>query len=551
MTFLFPNQIKRYVVFIFAFTMCFVAFSNNKSNYFDVDEVFSKIDFKSTYYPKEAKAELDTMLLSTSESEFNKYEGYVDYIKAQMLYFKLNNDSSLIYVEKAISIFTITENSKWLAKCELLLGQIAEVTGLYEQAKINYYNVISLLSYELNSDDVGFAYVAISRCKKALEEDYEEDLSRGVTLLAKSSFEEIRLFGSFMGQLFDLAQKDVPSNLLIVAESYLKLNLYERAANVYKFIASSYLAQQEYDSAHVYCDKALGLCEEKNIGNLIIPALYQFKGVLYFKQESFNVSEFYFTKSIALYEKYNLYNRMIYAYDYLHQIDVARNNYSKAYQDLIEYQTLLQKTTSYEKIRLAKVLEVNNKVELMKRLVSQLKLEKKASEFMLYLVVFITIVILGGVGIYIYIYQKNKKARIEELNKEFHNLLIGIGEKQLLEHRLNKKVKEVSVSKSIDLHVIPPGSADIADSFDSCYFETINLFTSSFPQLTQTEVRYAVMVCLKLPMEVIAKVQNVQPASIRKAKQRIRIKLKIEDNLENYLQEFREKLILTLSKKNS
>jgi tetratricopeptide (TPR) repeat protein len=525
-----------------------VCFSQRDYDNVDVDELFSVLDFKSAYYPEEAKMDLDSLLKHTSEVQFDSYVGYVDYMKAQFLFLDLDLDSSLVYLEKAISIFTVAENKNWLCKSQFLLGQIAETTGLYEQAKINYYESIALNSND--SDYLGFAYVGLARCKQILEESFSEELELGVHVLKSSAKKEVRLYGDFMNQLFDLKSTTVPDKLSKIALEYFNLGLYERSAGVYKVIASSYFAQMEIDSAHVYCDKAIELCEQKRVGDFILPALYQFKGVLYFQQELYNVAEVYLARSVELYKSHNQNNRLLYTYSYLHQINKAKKNFSKAYDDLKEYQHLLNETTSYEKIRMAKVLEINNKVDVMKSQLAQLKIEKKASEFMLYLVLVVTIVILAGVGIFFYLYQKNKRKKIDELNKEFQNMLIGIGEKQLLEHRLNKNVsREVIVgSNSISSeHVDLMGESDNVDDFDTCYTETISLFTTSFPQLTRTEVRYAVMICLRLPVEVIAKVQNVQPASIRKAKQRIRTKLNIGDNLEEYLQEFREKKIADLA----
>lgn len=514
----------------------------------NMDKIFSSIDFKIVYYPNEAHEELDSLKRSFGITDRKNYQGYLDYISAQLLFSSLDVDSSLVKIELAISFFTRLENKRWLTKSQFFLGRIAETSGLMEQAKINYYKAISLASNNENREK-GFSYLGIARCKRELEEPFEEEFRSGILLLGKSKKEEIRLYARFMSQLFDLSSSESPSVLNTVAFRYLRLGLFEYAVNVYKVIANSFNAQEQYDSAHYYCDKAMDICESHEVGKLIIPALYQSKGFLYYKQKNYGVAETYFRRSLDLYKTNNQSSRMLYTYKYLHKIDVAKGNYSKSYDDLNEYLKLTLETSSIEKVRLAKVLEINNKVDLMKSQLVQLKIEKKASEFMLYLVVVITIVIIGGLGIYIYLYQKHRKAKIEEINKEFHNLLIGIGEKKLLEHRLNKGVKrkdddEIPLQTLSSLLV---EEGDLGDSFDNCYMETINLFTDAFPQLTKTEIRYSVMICLKLPMEIIAKVQNVQISSIRKAKQRIRIKLKVSDNLEVFLQEVREKQISDLA----
>ncbi len=515
----------------------------------DMDHVFSKIDFNSIYYPIKAKEQLDSVKRAFSSEQSLMYNGYLDYIHAQFLYNEMKVDSSLHFVEKAISYFASKEDKIWLSRCQFLLANIAETTGLYEQAKINCYEAIKL-GEGLDETIVGVAYLAVARCKMALSEEFESEVIEGVSILKQNKNFEVRMYADFMEQYFRLKELDVPEKLNLLATKYLEKDMYDRAVNVYKLIASSYHSQVQYDSAHVYCDRAIDISEEDDVGHLILPALYQFKGVLYFKQQKYNIADVYFSKSLELYKEYNQSNRMLYTYNYLHQIDIAKSNYRQAYFNLQEYIDLVEKTTSSEKIRMAKVLEINNKVDLMKSQLVQLKVEKKASEFMLYLVLVITVVVLAGVGVYVYLYQKSRKAKIEELNKEFHNLLIGIGEKQLLEHRLIASTHTTEITKRQEPKVFVSNGVedgDISGNFDSCYMETINLFTGSFPQLTKTEVRYAVMICLKLPIEVISKVQNVQPASIRKAKQRIRAKLNVDDNLGDFLQEFREKQISDLA----
>ncbi|SMO54053.1 hypothetical protein SAMN06265379_102359 [Saccharicrinis carchari] len=535
-------------LFVFLSAIAFASYGQQSDNEV-VLNAFSEMDFNTVYYPQKASLQLDSIINSFNNSEKLTYKGHIEYIRAQLFYNQMEVDSSLYYVEDAISYFTDEEDKEWLARCQFLLGRIAETTGLYEQAKINYYETIKL-SETSEERMVGFAYIAVARCMMTLSEDYEAEVIKGVEILKESPHEEVQLYADFMEQYFRLMEPDTPGKLNVIANKYLDKKVYNRAVNVYKIVASSYHAQQEYDSAHLYCDKAIQISEEYNVGHLILPALYQFKGVLYFKQKKYKTANDFFDMSLDLYAKFNQHNRMLYTYNYLHQIDLAQNDYKKAYSNLHKYIDLVEKTTSSEKIRMAKVLEINNKVGLMKGQLAQMKIEKKASEFMLYLVLLITAVILVGVAIYVYLYQKNKKAKIEELNKEFHNLLIGIGEKQLLEHRLStpSQSKKRSTSRlTKELNVNGMSEEDLSDNFDSCYMETIGLLTGAFPQLTRTEVRYAVMICLKLPMEVISKVQNVQPASIRKAKQRIRTKLNVSCNLDIYLQQHLEKLLADLA----
>ncbi len=338
-----------------------------------------------------------------------------------------------------------------------------------------------------------------------------------------------------------IEDKSVPNILMRIANQYENLGLEERVVSIYKLIASSYKASQNYDSAHFYCDKSIFICKNYNVASEMLPALYQLKGVLYYNGGNYEDAKTFFLRSLKLYNETNQQGRSIYALDYLHDIFVKENNYVKAYFYLKKYQYLIKKKSSEEKINLAKVLEINNKVVLLHEQLAKLK----ANELFFYLVILFFVVIIVGFIVYFRHYQKRKKQMVDGLNKEFHNLLMGIGEKQLLENRLtlhNHKKVEIEFEKNQIL------DGNLGQSFDNCYMETINMFKESFPTLTKTEVRYAVMLCLKLPVEIIAKVQNVQPSSIRKAKQRIRTKLEVSDNLEQYLQDYREKQISNISR---
>ncbi len=542
--FLALNKIFLYLWSLITLIFVFSRSLNAQDEIDIIDSAFQEIEFDAKYYPKIVKNQLDSLILSIPEDKYLNYRGYVDLINAITLDKDMESDSALHYLESALSFFTFNENKVWLGKCYLHLGELEELSGLYEQAKINFYEVISLYG-ENKSDDVGLAYLGLGRCKKVLHEDLEDELQMGISILENSDKIEYSLYAQLMSAFFNLQDVETTGKLKFIAKEYQGLNLQNRVVTIYKLIASSFQGQQNYDSAHYYCDKAISLCQESFVADEMIPALYQFKGFLFYNQKMYEKAKLYLLESLGLYDSYNQTSRSKYALNILHQISHKEGDFKTAYKYLIRYQRIVEEQSSEEKIKLAKIMEINNKVDLLKSQLARLKVEKKASVFVLYLIIVIAIVILGSVGVYFYNYQKQKLQTIKELNKEFNNLLIGIGEKQLLEHRLGQKSRK-KVAQVFEKSQTPDG--DIGQSFDHCYMETINMFTNNFPQLTKTEVRYAVMLCLKLPAEVIAKVQNVQPSSIRKAKQRIRTKLEIADNLEQYLQEFREKQMSNLSK---
>ncbi len=541
------ERIKKVVLFVLVFFVMSIFVMNAQGKGQNRETTFCSVEFNSHYYPQKAQRQIDSLKVNIPKDQISNYQGYFDLIHAQLMSQTSGADSVLNYMESAISFFTLHKNDLWLARCYFHMGEIAEVSGMFEQAKINFYDVISLIGNQ-HSEVVGLAYLGVGRCKNALQEKVDDEFSIGISVLEKSNRLEYRLYAEVMKAYKKLKDKDTPTNLLPIAKVYDDLGLLKRVVSTYKLIASSYKAQQKYDSAHYYCDKAISVCEYYKIGNQFLPALYQFKGVLYYSQKYYTDAKVFLLKSLDLYNENNQQNRSVYALNYLHEISYLENDYEKAYEYLSKYQYLNEKEASSEKVNQAKVLEINNKVSLLRRRLAKLKADRRASELFFYLIIIFITAVLGVVILYFINYQKRKKKLIDELNKEFNNLLMGIGEKQLLEHRLSIQNQQ-KVQMAFEKNQIP--ESDLGHSFDSCYMETINMFTESFPSLTKTEVRYAVMLCLKLPVEIIAKIQNVQPSSIRKAKQRIRTKLDISDNLDQYLQNYREKQISEVERRKN
>ena len=77
--------------------------------------------------------------------------------------------------------------------------------------------------------------------------------------------------------------------------------------------------------------------------------------------------------------------------------------------------------------------------------------------------------------------------------------------------------------------------------FVDCIFKNFYIFAAPITSYTRVITSYSIHYTKLYE-------QNVQPSSIRKAKQRIRAKLNVESNIEDYLQEYREKQIKDMTK---
>lgn len=495
------------------------------------DLVLHQIEEQIYYYPHLIKTQIDSLetLLYTDDS--HPHLGQIAYLCGFMAYHKGEMDSALVYLEKALITWTQQEELLGQAKCHLLLGWIAEGAGFWEQAKGDYCKTIQL-TQATNCKETGLAYLGIARCKQILKEPVQDEFERGISCLRATGKKEFALYADFSGFMFGKKNEEEANYLKSVAKDYLHLKLRNKASSVYKLLARYYMDQGQIDAAHKQIDKAIVVYNDVFPRSSLMPGLLQFKGMLFFLQKDFEQARHLLQESIDGYAGLGKENLTYYGYNYLYQIDTLQGNY----QGALHYQTktfdCFKETQRKEKQLMAKVAEVDVKVLLMRQTIDRLEYSNSmniilySSAFGLILLVLLIIfqLIRGR--------HRNEQRREQERTRQFQNLLVGLGEKRLFQQRIAESSEVISSD--------PVLSASLSDDFSTCYIETIREFGKSFSQLSDTEIRYAVMFALNLSVDVITEIQNVQIAAIRKVKQRIRQKLELDNDrsLELYFQQF-------------
>jgi len=489
----------------------------------DKRDLFIEVEDLMFYYPHEAESKLESLFQYPNlkkSAKINLLQGFLYYQKGDI-------DSAIIKIQIAQKKFIIERNNDGEGKCHFILGLIAESIGQWEQAKINYYSATKLISN--NHTYTALSNYGIARCKKYLNEDYNNYLEKGGKITASLKIKELTLYSEYLNIILNknFERNDI-YKLYQIVDQYNCLDLKNNAAGVYRSIALKYKIYNELDSAIICLDKGITICSKTFPSISVLPTLYQTKGITYYKKNEKDSAQFYFKKAQQYYNEYHLYDRQYYAYTYLRRIAYDNNNYKEAYY-LLDKALIAEKSSkTITKARTAKLMEISSDVY---ELQNQLSKQRNHKYLILTLLAFIIAILLFILRL---TKDKNNK-RLETIrnkNVELNKLIVSINEKVLMQKRYGIVNQEKAELKSKET---------LMDKFDNCYQETIYFLLNKFNILTPNECRYALLFGLGYTDETICSIQNIQKSAIRKARQRIRNKLNFENDI-NLNEYFRSKI---------
>lgn len=517
----------RWAVFVSAILVFISCDLEKQSTTGSIESALDHIDIKMYYYPQKAELMLDSLINTFDSQDLEDYKGQIGFLKGHLNYRKGELDNSLAAIQDAHLVLTKDQNNEWLAKCQLVMGWIAEFSGYWEQAKVNYYEVISLET-ENQSKEWSLAYLGIGRCKQYLSEDFAAEVKQGVRLLKAYDLSEFRLFARFSetNQLMDGEEK--VTSFQALAEDYLLEGMKVQTKACYKQLSIYYSQNKQFDSALNYVNKALELSDNNYNGVSLNPALLQIKGFIYLKQQNPILARKYLEESKQLCEQYKQDFILFYIYNGLYLIEKVSKNYYGAILLQEKAYVVKERYKQKSKERLAIISETTYNNKILASNILQLKSERAFIQ-LISVSAFLLLLMLA----YILFYRfKKKQEQKQELvlgkNNELQKLLVGIGEKRYMEEKLGI------------INLTNPDGNTTQYDIDSCYPETIQRIASSFPKLSKNESRYAMMFALGISADVIAEIQNVETESIRKTKQRIRKKIDLNRSVkvEEFFQDF-------------
>ncbi|TRX66407.1 hypothetical protein [Carboxylicivirga sp. M1479] len=486
----------------------------------NVSAQIADIESQLYYYPELAEKKLIKLNQKISIAQKNKYKNEIQLLDAFLFYQKGKPDSALITIKETLTEFIINDNSEGQAKCHLIMAWISEGVGYWEQAIVNYYKCINFL------DDrpciySGIANIGIARCNGYLKKDYTITLNKGVKQLKEYGSYPHQLFAEYsFWSILKSKESGTIQKLKSIADNYIKLNLNNKAANIYRRIGHLFQQKEELDSAEYYVDKALSALDDDFVGIAKEPGILQLKGALRYLQNDIEGAENYLYLSIESYDKYGLHEKKYYPYKLLCRIDTINNNYNQAFEHLskaTKYQNLF---TSKQKQRLALVLEISAEVDTLKEDITTLKWQRTTIS----LIAIIGFLLSTLLVYYLINLYKKRQRKIRAKNRELQALVVGMNEKILMQKRLGVEVETIPKSKVT--------IKTISTHFDICYRETYQTFLSDYQQLSKADARYALMFALGMSTDAICQIQSVQKSTVRKAKFRIREKLNLDTEVD-------------------
>lgn len=500
-----------------------------------VEEELIEISELIRYYPKKQLARLDSLKAFAMDNDTIHYLGHIHTIYGFYNYINYNIDEALDNFNNAIIWFTEKESEEygvWNAKCYLGLGLIAENVKNMQRAKFNYLKAISYIHPEDSYEDYGIATIGIGRINRLLNEPYKERIQSGVLICAKSSHLPYRLYARYINISY-FHKSHLEDSLNVIANKYKENLLFSRASGAYFQIASHFkIEKKQFSKALNYSDSALLYINKASNRKHNLPTCYLEKASIILHQYKLNEAKEQLLYALELYKKYEQHNNQFLVYNYLHQLEKRFGSADLAYEYLQKDIDLRINSLYKQNVWQIRILEINETVSELEQEIASLNHRKKILTFSLLFISVILILIIYYVTQNLKRKSKAQRLQVEEDKQELQNLLLLAQEKKEFVHRLN----EITEDK-IELHST---NVNHANRFDFCYSELILKLRNNFPALNETDIKYAVMFGLGLENTLIAQIQGVNIASIRKSRQRIRNKLNldIETKIDDFFKQF-------------
>jgi tetratricopeptide (TPR) repeat protein len=490
------------------------------------EEELLNIEEKLYFYPAQGEELLHIFIDRYQNDTLNDYQGHIYFLQGLLAYEKAETDSAITCLGNALVLFMEKDNKLYQAKSEIVLGWIYEKIGCYVEAKLNYLKVIDLVD-ENSARELGMAHLGLVRCKRALKEPVESE-NEGIDLLKSLHKKEYALYADFISCLINQTDKDITSKLKRIASSYAKLGMERNVASAYKSIAFSYINKRQLDSALIYIEKAHPLCNSEYPIISLAPALIQAKGYIYLLKEEYETARVYLNESLTLSENLNQPYTKQFIYECLFRIDTLEGNYKEGIRTLLLAQDNKELNLNQSKQYITKVMEVSANINVIKEDIVRLKNKRKVTILLfitLIIVVFLILTILWLVDI-----KKKQKIIIEErgIKLGLSYLIYNLSEINILTRFYT--LTEEEKSKFINLN----------DQFEIAYARSITKMRKLFTNLSNSEIRYAVLFAMNLSDELIAKIRNVNLDSVQKTKRRLREKIGLEKgaDLKEYFRGF-------------
>jgi len=335
----------------------------------------------------------------------------------------------------------------------------------------------------------------------------------------------------------------------------------------YNQLAFIHIDNQEFDKAIPYFETAISYIDV-NKNQKYLASIYLNLADCYKDLKKYSLSLTYFDKALLIAEEtdQNYIKNIILKNSSIlqNQLHNAQNAYDLLYESSLIEQELFSKEKAEEISKIEIQYKTREKEDQIKRLKleSNIQLAKKNVTYLILTIIIITLFLI----IYL-IYLKLKNIKIELLGKEIElkNQIQKIVNQKYFSIN-NPQINTLSSNNDEDCDEIEINLLDLDDKFNNqiendllnskiitnedwenfkkqfslIHKGYINKLRHKFPEITAAEERLFILLKIKLNNSEIAFMLGISVDSVKKTRQRLRKKLKINknDNLENFIQHF-------------
>lgn len=492
-------------------------------------EIFTEIYDNIFYHTNEAHRQLDSLQSTFTVEDSIAYKPYCNTISAFTAYKEGQFSLALDLADSALSYFLWNENKEWQARSILVLAFTAEALGLDSEA-VDYYEV----AVSMFSDPAlkGFSMLGNARCCKWLGKEWLQSMNSGINQLLLTNQKEHVLYANSIPYWFDKSLPNMIENLDSIAVEYIKLKMWVNASSTYKLISQHYRSKKDYDLALEYCTKSFECISKENSNVCLYSAsIYSNFAAIYTELGLSGKSVECIQKAIDTYLLGDVKLSLYYPYKELNQIytnlgDYKQANYSA--QQALESYILMSEIKKSSAAQLAEILINREYIE------DQLT-KIKHKQFIKYCIfILLSIVFVSIIGIKFFDKKKYYLKLINSLKRDNEMLQLEKRELIVLIDKMDteEEVKKIMVKLKNIVLEDPELDATLPGYFYNNYHKSLVKLKAIHPSLSEAEVRSAVMLAMDLPSSTISNLLCIQPESVKKYRNRIRKKIKLDSKVD-------------------
>jgi len=476
-------------------------------------------------------------------------------------YLASNNDSTLLYIEKALQVYEELNDEKGVASSFGMLAAVYSEFGMYDTAIALHYKVIEW--GEKNQDIRAFiAYLELGNTYKQIDQiekskTFYQKTIQGDYLPAK------RAAFANMGLIFlDAKEYDSASFYFngglqeyYRADSSLRINKYNIATILINLASVAY-GKREFEKGNKLLFRSLAISREIQ-NNVLTANIYLKLGEGYHQQQQDNVSMQYYLKAKNIADSLGLLLIREEVYGILSAFYHDKGDYYQAYFNLIEYNKIHD--SLIEQTNQSTISEMEVKYAVQEKIVTINTLNKEKK-----ILIALSISIIAGILLIVLLIilllnrhrlrlkndrditkakMQAEKIKVKTAKQKMKRIVVSLGEKSAFIEELEQEIQQLSIvdeQQRMEEKVLKLRETRILTDGDwEEYFRIFNEIYPSFfsrekdfYELSTGDKRQLVFLKLGLTQIQTAHLMGISSEGVKKARQRLAKKIGMNDTKE-------------------